>query len=199
MSISLLIALDLDNTVADFTGGFAQWLKQQPEFKNRPLPHHSVYDLVESGWFTSHEEFIHYFHAAEEDGLYTSLSPYEGAVAVLREIASEHRHTFKAVTARREVFAEDTAEWLRRHGVPVTKVVHTEAKEFETADLFIDDAPSQIGKLFGQRELLVPTQLYNGHLAAGCHFAEWSDVPRRVSAVASRDRLPREYVAQLAA
>lgn len=181
MSKPLLIALDLDNTVADFTGGFAAWLKRQPEFKNRTLPTHTIYDLVESGWFTSYEEFAHYFHAAEDDGLYATLTVADGAVDALQQLVSVQGHTVKVVTARSDRFAVDTGRWLSRHKVPVVDVIHTEAKETVPADLFIDDAPSQIVKLFGNRELLVPTQPYNAHLAAECHFADWADVPARVA------------------
>lgn len=179
MSKPLLIALDLDNTIADFTGGFAAWLSRQPEFRTRALPAHTVYDLVQSGWFTTHEEFTHYFQAAEQDGLYESLTLADGAVAALHSLLASG-HTVKAVTARSDLFAEDTVSWLTRHGLPVEEVIHTEAKETVPADLFIDDAPSQIVKLFGSRELLVPTMPYNTHLAAECHFTDWADVPHRV-------------------
>ena len=68
----------------------------------------------------------------------------------------------------------------------VERVIHTEAKETVPADVFIEDAPAQIVKLFGDRELLVPSWLYNAHLAADSHFTHWDEVPERIAAVSAR-------------
>lgn len=182
MTTRLSIALDLDNTVADFTGGFAAWLMRQPDFNSHNLPPHTVYDLVASGWFATTDEFLHYFRAAEADGLYELLALADGSVVALQQLL-QAGHTITVVTARSDRFAEDTTRWLTRHSVPVSEVIYTEAKETVPADLFIDDAPSQIVKLYGTRALLVPSMPYNGHLAPECHFSDWAEVPTRVEAL----------------
>jgi 5'(3')-deoxyribonucleotidase len=174
------IALDLDNTTADFTKGFASHLHATSVFKDTRFPEHNTYDLVAAGWFSSKEEFMTHFQEAERNGLYRSLTPFNAAIATISALQA-NGDVVNVVTARSDAFAADTLTWLEAYGLSPNKVIHTDAKHEVEADLFIEDADYQIENLtkYG-RNVIVHSRPYNTALDVP-RFDAWVEAPELIN------------------
>lgn len=81
----------------------------------------------------------------EQPEFVRSMPPVEGAVDVMRRLASDG-HRLVVATARDEVATEATEEWLDHHGIPFDEIRHVENGEKQTlgADVLIDDYPGNV-------------------------------------------------------
>lgn len=174
------IALDLDNTTADFTGAFRaslakhHGLNKQEALARYPEP--TDYSFVESGWFKDHDEFLSEFHASEERGLYKSMSIFKNARKTIQGLHQDgYRIDF--VTARTPNFNEDTKHALRRYKLPYHILKHTEEKETHDAHLFFDDAPKQITTLtLHGKKVVAYNNLYNENNEGAGRVKSWSEI-----------------------
>lgn len=178
----LTVALDLDNTTADFTGGFGSYLTTRTDTHNgRTLPTHSVYDLVKCGWFNTETEFTSLFNTAEMLGLYRNLNPFPRAIETLHSLHAAG-HSIIVVTARSDAYYSDTMMWLHAYGIRYDRIIHTNDKATVDADVFLEDADYQIRNLrkAGKR-VVVHSRPYNQHFV-GERFNDWSEVPSLLTA-----------------
>lgn len=182
---NITVALDLDNTTTDFTGGFRDALAKKynltpQEALNRyPVPHD--YSFVESGWFKNTDEFLSEFHEAEKKGLYLNLKLYPGARRTMRSL-QEQGYTLRVVTARTPDYNADTKIALRQYRMPYRSLVHTENKETEQAHLFVDDAPKQITTLtkHGKKVIAFKASYNTGMKGVGA-VKDWSEMEKAVA------------------
>jgi 5'(3')-deoxyribonucleotidase len=182
---SFVFGVDLDGVVADFYRGLkpiaAEWVGRPVE----ELPDAFSFGLEEWGFRSAVEyERLHRFAIAERS-LYENLSPIEGAGPALRRLSSSgvririitHRlylkHTHKTSVAQ-------TVGWLDRYAIPYWDLCFMSDKGAVGADLYVDDAPSNIEDLrAGGNEAIVftaPTNLRVGPPRAN----DWTELERMV-------------------
>lgn len=162
-----VIGLDLDGTTADMVGGLRHRVAvaRGVPANHAHLPDPDDYYMWQGSapWFASKEDFLAHFQAAERDGMYRSLTTYDGAVDVLRTLAA-HGFVIHAVTARSADYNHDTQAWLDTHGIPTANIRNPgfDKHTIDDVDVFIDDAPRVIdGLADAGRKVVVFEQLYN--------------------------------------
>ena len=105
-----LIAIDLDNTFADYTTAFRDCISQ---LRNEPFeaPEPTDYGFACEGWFENHAEFRGWHYWAVRAGLYLREHVYPHAVEALSELTgnSDYRPLF--VTSRDDD-RDDTRRWM---------------------------------------------------------------------------------------
>lgn len=177
------IGVDLDNTVAEFSGGFIEWLVNHGRHAEGNTLSHSYYDLVKCGWFDSKEEFKALFNAAEDDGLYGSLSLIENSSTVLRQLAEDNEIIY--ITARNSKYGSESIEWLEDNGIWFGDILHEPNKQLVTGvDVFVDDADYQIENLLSAgNQVIIANREYNQHITHDVRFDDWLSVPSLIKAL----------------
>lgn len=179
-----VIGLDLDGTAANMTGGWrprvakARGITDEDALSKLPEPDEYAMWTGEGAWFETKQEFLLDFQAAEKDGMYRNLSPYDGASEVIHRLSQEG-FRIKAVTARSVEYNEDTAHWLNNQGLPIEEILHPGMLKsaLEDIDIFIDDAPHVINDLVEhERKVVIFDQGYNDH-----HAVDSPEHTRRIS------------------
>lgn len=187
------IALDLDNTTADFTGAFrASLAKKYNLSKDEALTKYPApidYSFVKSGWFKNMNEFLDEFHEAENKGLYENMPIFSKA---RRTVQGMHNEGYRIhfVTARGQQFNAHTKMALRRYRLPYHLLKHTEDKEHHEAHLFFDDAPKQIETLsINGKKVVAYDNIYNANTEGSvARVKSWDDVEK----VLAQHTTPRE-------
>lgn len=182
------IGLDLDNTYACFTSGLRDYVAERAGFTSDEamtlMPALQQYHApnewnLEETPFTS---FLDAFKQAEQDGLYSSLSPLPYAAEALSGLV-EAGYAVIAVTARPQEFRAETAAWVREFAPEVRFVVHSANKPRLSAvtggliDIFIDDAPTQIqGFVDSGATVIAYSQDYNADVEGiSGRLDDWRD------------------------
>ena len=193
----IVVALDLDNTVVDFTGGFrdhlasVEGLTRFEALKKYPDP--DTYDFVSgtTPWFESREEFFEKFLKAEEAGLYLNLRAKSGAIKVIKEFMKDDRVELRILTARNPKYNEHTMINLKRKGLSF-EIENLEYKEHYPAHVFIDDKDSFVKKIrTGKfvtadrivKEVIVPENAYNLDLDP---IKTWDGIARKLDETVDR-------------
>jgi uncharacterized HAD superfamily protein len=173
------VALDIDNTTADFTGAFRAslatkyGLTKEEALERYPEP--ADYDM--STWFKGgRDEFYKEFREAEaRGGLYSNMKIFSKA---RKEITGLHNdgYTIHFVTARIPEFNAETKLALRKYRLPYHLLKHTEEKHEHDAHIFVDDAPKQISTLTVHgKKVVAYHNLYNAHQREGvARVQEWN-------------------------
>ncbi len=172
------VALDLDNTTVDFTGGLRDYLAAReglsPSEARRKYPDPTNYNLASGSrrWFGDIKEFLGVLHDAEGSGLYRNLRARAGAVSVIKKILRDRRVKLHVVTARSPEYDADTHASLEHYGIDM-EIEHAENKDAYPAHIFIDDKADfaervQEGTLRhpdgSVKKVIVPANGYNLHL-----------------------------------
>lgn len=179
-SQNLAIALDLDNTTADFTGAFRASLAQKYGLSRdeamEKYPEPIDYSFVKSGWFKDTNEFLSEFNEAEDAGLYKQMPIFTKARKTIQGL-HQQGYTIHFVTARTPKFNDDTKFALRRYRLPYHLLKHTEDKENHDASLFFDDAPKQINTLtlHGKKVVAYDNRYNVGHEGVA-RVKSWAEI-----------------------
>lgn len=189
---AISVALDLDNTTADFTGAFRASLAKKYNLSSeeamKRYPEPSDYSFVKSGWFKDMPEFLNEFHEAERKGLYQTMPIFTKARKTVQGMHSEG-YQIHFVTARSQEFNEDTKHALRKYRLPYHLLKHTEDKENHNAHLFIDDAPKQISTLtLNGKKVIAYDASYNSDSEGVARVKSWDEI----ADAASRHTTPAE-------
>jgi len=182
----LRLALDLDNTSADFTGALRNAIAKQkgltPEQAEALMPSPTHYSFVDSGWFNNIDEFLTDFHAAEEQGVYTNMKPYPGFAQTIRKLVTSREVEIHVVTARNNRWEGETRNWLRKHRIPFTSLTHTEDKEnVPNIDVYLDDSDKQITTLQANgKQVIAFENPYNADLPTQYRVKTWGHVPAAI-------------------
>lgn len=179
-----VIGLDLDNTFGDFTDALRQFVakssKFTPEQTQAYLPEPNGYSMENWHWDkTVFSGFLGAFKMAERNGgLYSNMAAFDGATESIRHIRNRFDASIHVVTARSDLFAEETQSALKTWGIHdiVDKVTFTNTKHVYPADVFIDDAPSHL-ESFSERGIPAVAfhQLYNVESPAKARISTWRD------------------------
>lgn len=105
-----LIAIDLDNTFADYTTAFRDCISQ---LRNEPFeaPEPTDYGFACEGWFENHAEFRGWHYWAVRAGLYLREHVYPHAVEALSELVGNPDYRPLFVTSRDDD-RDDTRRWM---------------------------------------------------------------------------------------
>lgn len=105
-----LIAIDLDNTLVDYTTAFKDCISQlQKKPFNAPEP--TDYGFACEGWFENHAEFRGWHHWAVHAGLYLREHVYPHAVEALSGLIGNPEYRPLFVTSRDDDH-DDTRRWM---------------------------------------------------------------------------------------
>ena len=185
----ITVALDLDNTLVDFTDGFRRalatkfGLSRRESLERFPEPTNYSFHKGEVPWFSDLNEFLDNFKEAEEQGLYRNLVAYTGGVQVIKKALKDKRINLEVVTARGEQHKEDSLSNLRSLGLPFTAndIYHVSDKADRLAHIFIDDKDGfaeeiQSGSFVMPdgitKRIIVPERGYNRHVATASNWHE---------------------------
>lgn len=171
-----ILGVDIDNTIADFDGGFKNYIINVKKYPENLLNNREFYDFIKCGWFKNEEEFLNNFHEAEEQGLYSDLTIFNEATKTLQQLALDY--DIKYVTARNRKYQEETVDWLIKHNIWFGEIICEPNKQkVEDVDVFIEDADYQIINLIAaNRKVMIANQDYNQHLKHNYRFSNWVEL-----------------------
>lgn len=172
------LMLDLDGCVGDFDSMIRDhYIRKGADFsKAAPEPDHYSFEKSTNGWAeaTSGYKFISQYCTSVGQGGYIR-EPYDESAVRALNLIQENGTRIIVVTNRgfpwsRGKWSEwqddrakdDTAMWLQRIGLRVDGLVYAKHKTDVKADMYIDDAPRNIGEIHdaGRHAILIP-HLYN--------------------------------------
>ena len=190
----MFIAIDLDNTFADYTAAFKDCLDQLGYHDYVDAPDPADYSFACDGWFRDEHTFPPLHRRAVELGLYLRERPYEGASDAVCGLARTHRIMF--ATSRGDD-GVDTTRWMRVYGFDAAGygLRHVADKTGLDADLTVEDNPATLDRLMdlGMR-VLVRRHAYNlpqceraEHAGLGFAFDDWTQVPALAALFDSED------------
>lgn len=164
-----LIAVDVDNTIADYTRGLADWLTRHYPNQTGPMPDPDVYDLDHATGWRFPFGYRHAHASAVHDGLYHGLSAYPGVTDTFTRLR-DHDWRIIIMTSRPEArAAADTRRWLRRHHIPYDGL-YLGDKTLLDVDILVDDDPmllDRVAHTHPHTMLLHPDHSYCRHAAGG--------------------------------
>lgn len=183
-----LIAIDIDNTFADYTGALREYVKLHIDLEHRyELPAPSRYDFRCEGWpFRDSLSFSFQatHKAAVRHGLHLKEHPMPHAVDSVKQLSADYDVLF--ITSRTDDDG-DTRRWLNSviNGRYWVGLCHTITKHRLHADLYIEDQPYALNTLLrNDAKILCPAHPYNEserrqveRMGKGCTFDDWQKVP----------------------
>lgn len=194
-----IIAVDLDNTSVHYSHGLANAVGKSLGFGDAkiaelfPSTGPSTYDFAD--WPYLGEDFKKYHTQAVDNGLYRYLVPHEGASEKLWKMNNEGDY-IRIITSRfvmhgqNQQVTEDTAYNLDLNNFPYRDLMFTARKTDIYADVYIDDAPSNIEKFIeAERPYIIFSNPWNED-CAGARAHNWEDVYELIQKLKS---LPVEY------
>lgn len=202
-----LIAIDLDNTFADYTTAFADCLAQMGRPVRGGDP--TSYDFGCDGWFGegNGDVFPEFHSRAVMLGLYLRERPYPHARRAVDTLTSDHPAWHMAFVTSRRDDGDDTARWMLGLGIDMSLEFdyanqcldrmdllcepngvgwcHLPDKESLGADLYIEDDPAMLDRLMDLGlPVLVRRHAYNTaqceraeQSGLGLAFEDWAEVP----------------------
>lgn len=196
-SRKVVVALDLDNSVVDFTGGLRDFLARKEKLSPREAmlkyPDPTDYNLSKGKhpWFDNIQDFLTAINEAETNGLYRNLEARAGAITVIKKLLKDERIDLRVVTARSKKYNSDTQKSLEQYGLNLP-IENIENKEDYDAHIFVDDKDSFVEKIrSGEyvasdgtvKTVIVPANRYNLHLEA---IRTWDNIGTRLNETVER-------------
>lgn len=180
-----VFGVDLDGVVGDFFGGIrpiaAEWLGVPVASLTTEVDYDlNQWKLEAMGTYQD----LHRF-AVVQRNLFRDMAPIPGAPSALRRL-SQRDVRIRIITHRlcikyfhQEAVAQ-TTRWLEHHGIPYWDLCFMKDKAAVGADLYVEDAPSNIAELRADgHPTIVFTTSANRHLE-GPRADDWSEVEKIV-------------------
>lgn len=174
------IAVDIDNTIADYTGALREYVRERyPGLDDYPMTGPKDYGFTDPAWpFGAVEEFRAMHAKAVAAGLYLKeeVLPY---VEETIDLLEDRGHQVMFCTSRRDDTHGDTLRWLNAHHLlPADRGLWMGGKLLLDADLYIEDSPYAIRTLADAgKTVLHPDRPYLDDSMPGLTFKDWRDVP----------------------
>lgn len=180
-----VLGVDLDGVVSDFVADVrphaAEWFGVPIEDLT-PDPDYNF-----SQWGHGMPQKYPYLHefAVVQRGLFINSKPMAGAPQALRNLSDAGVH-IRIITSRicisghHAEIVKQTVDWLEKHGIPYWDLCFMKDKLSVNADLYIDDAPSNILKFkkFQRNVLIYKTSVNKGVEGEGAD--NWTDMEKLV-------------------
>ncbi len=158
---SLVVLVDLDQTIADFTGGWKKaWNAKYPDRQIVDDPTDFDLEIAYSN-IASEGEVSAIYHAP---GFLLGLDPLPGAIEALHQMQASGIEVFLCSSpARVTTSYSEKADWVELHlGKDwVKKLILTKDKTFVHGDYLIDDKPEIFGLFSPTWEHILLDQPYN--------------------------------------
>lgn len=165
----MIVAVDIDGTVADYVNGFRDYIYRNHGIK---LGYPTMYNL-EKAWPELEGRYWDYHAQAVEDGLLLTLEPYPDAAMVL-DVFRRDGTKIHFVTTRME--EDDTIDWLNMNNFIYDDISFGVPKISIGADVVIDDDPIALKEAYARgASVIAPRHPYNDEV--NCyHFGTWKDL-----------------------
>ena len=144
-----ILGVDVDNVLADYTGGFRRVVAEGTGRDPGQLPDPSTWSAYEE-WGLNPRTFNDWHRRAVVDHrLFRTVEPIPGGAEALHRL-SEDGVRIRIVTHRlylsgtHAMAASDTVEWLEEHDIPYWDLCFVARKGDVGCDAYIDDAPHNI-------------------------------------------------------
>lgn len=178
------VGLDLDNTSVDFTNSLREYtgtvLKVDKKQWLEVFPDPEEYRMWQgdNAWFPDSATFQISFQRAEMEGMYTSVKLYPQVTETL-QVLKDYGINIKVVTARSQVFSEETLKYIRKKKLPgIEEVLHTgeEKDRIPDIDVYVEDAPIVIERLDkADKNVIIRTQAYNKGIPSKDNIERFDD------------------------
>lgn len=199
-SDKIVVSLDMDNTLVDFTDGLRRFmaekkgLSREESLQRYPEPTNYDFSKGDTPWFSDIGDFLENFREAEEKGLYRELESYSGAIQVVKSFLDDERVDLRVVTARDERYNHDSAENLKKLGIEVEagEIYNLPEKEEYPAHIFIDDKDDFVERIQSgkyvmpdgiTKHVIVPERGYNQEFATA---KNWVEIEKQLSQTVDR-------------
>lgn len=149
----MIFGVDLDGVSSGYIDGLRQNIalarNYTPEEVEKYLPAVNNYNF--SDWKDLGEDFVTFHTDAVDRGLYANLPVIDGASETLWKLSDEGHH-IRVITKRfvkngqHGRVVADTAAWLDTMNIPYRDLAFLGKKSDLHADIYIDDAPSNIAE-----------------------------------------------------
>ncbi len=143
-----VIAVDVDGVLADFCGGFADYVSRRTGKSRSTLPNPTSWNFW-GEWGLTAEQFYELFGFFGEAGAFGQCPIYPEAREGLYALR-EAGHRILIATARgaerlsspqfKRKVQEDTIEWLSKHNLPFDDLCFVHDKGLLRASVLLDDA-----------------------------------------------------------
>lgn len=176
-----IIGIDIDGVLADYVYGLRTFVSEKLGVPRSQLPEPTDYHF--SNWGEDFTKNFRNYHAeAVNKGLYLALDSTAFASQVVSILNDEEYH-IRIITSRfvkpgqHATVVKDTALWLDNNGIPYRDIMFTSRKTDVYADLYIDDAPSNIEEFqkAGKNALIFNTS-YNQEVTGYPRVNNWLEV-----------------------
>lgn len=143
---SKTIVLDIDNTLADYTGTLREYCHKRSNI-DYPCPNPNLYSFAtQPGWpWGSSTSYRDYHRQAVESGLYLMERPYPFAVRETNRLFMGDCDIVIA-TNRKDDERGDTLRWLETNGIHYNGLYFGDKLKIQ-ADLWVDDDPQVLKQL----------------------------------------------------
>lgn len=167
-----VVMLDLDGCLADFRGGFKNYLQTQRRLDDDFFDPFASYKL-DLDWTMSADDYRTLKQNFEDDAGYRSLPVYEGAKALVKAIeAAGHRIVFLTSRKGPKRVYRDSLVWIQENLGPQDFALVMESNKAEWLSACpakvwrcLEDEPETIKRLLSQGyDVLVPRLPYNKDL-----------------------------------
>ncbi|WP_370410833.1 hypothetical protein [Streptomyces fradiae] len=182
-----VFGVDLDGVVADFYGYMRTVTAEWRDVEVDELTPEVRFGLPEWGLAEGEYERLHRF-AMKQRGLFENMAPIKGAPQALRRLSHEGVR-IRIITHRlylkhsHQVAISQTVQWLEHHAVPYWDLCFMREKGDVGADIYIEDAPSNIDALrAAKKRVIVFTNSTNRHIpdGRGGRANTWDEAERLV-------------------
>lgn len=144
------IGLDLDGVVTNFTAGWMKFYNEEFGTNLTVADSTDWGDLVNLTHFTDIDKFWKWSSDIDGHSVFWHLEPFPGALEAVEGLI-DAGHEIVVLTTKPDFAADDTHDWIRRHGLPAKEVHILEDKWRVPCDVYLDDGPHILPALVAHR------------------------------------------------
>ena len=168
----MLIALDIDNTTADYNTMILTIGHTQGTIPTTTTGYPTTYGMVEPGWFPTQQDFLTAHTELCTTGLLRALPLLEPHLNPFIECLHHQGHTVVLCTCRllphfttalTRTIISDTEDWAHTHLPAADDIIIGKPgiKNNIHADLYVDDSPSELEQLSTHSRAVAIDRPYN--------------------------------------